>query len=115
MQCDVLLVFGKDDPWCKPAFGKKMLEALSKRENGQVSRYIEMDNVGHCPNHEAPQAVSKIVSAWVNASDRRREELELVDPSTRVTSEEWAEIVIREKEADEIPLSLMDRIATTFV
>ena len=28
VSCDVLLVFGKDDPWCKPAFAKKMMNAL---------------------------------------------------------------------------------------
>jgi hypothetical protein len=115
LKCDVLLVFGKDDPWCKPAFGKKMLEALSTRQDGFVSRYIELENVGHCPNHEAPQAVSKVVSMWVDASDRRREVLDLVHSSTKVTAEEWAEIVMHEKEASEIPLSLLDRIATTFV
>ena len=92
-----------------------MLESLSKRNNGAVSRYVELEKVGHCPNHEAPQAVSKVLSAWVNASDRRREELELVDTSTKVTAEAWAEIVMHEKEASEISLSLLDRIATTFV
>lgn len=115
LQCDVLLVFGKDDPWCKPAFGKKMLQALSERNNQYVSRYVELENVGHCPNHEAPQAVAKVVSAWVNASDRRKDSLTLVDESSKVTAEEWAEIVMHEKEASEIPLSLLDRIATTFV
>lgn len=115
VKCDVLLVFGRDDPWCKPAFGKKMLEALSRRDNGLVSRYIELENVGHCPNHESPQAVSKVISAWVDAPDRRKDVLQLVDPSIRITSEEWGEVVMHEKEASEIPLSLLDRIATTFV
>lgn len=115
LKCDVLLVFGKDDPWCKPAFGKKMLEALSMRDDGLVSRYIELENVGHCPNHEAPQAVSRVIGGWIDASDRSREALDLVHASLKVTTEEWAEIVMHEKEADEIPLSLLDRIATTFV
>jgi hypothetical protein len=115
LKCDVLLVFGKEDPWCKPAFGKKMLEALSTRQDGHVSRYVELENVGHCPNHEAPQAVSKLVSVWVDASDRRREALDLVHPTSRVTTEDWAEVLMYEKEASEIPLSLLDRIATTIV
>ena len=33
LQCDVLLIFGKDDPWCKPVFAKRYLHDLSKRNN----------------------------------------------------------------------------------
>ena len=117
MECDVLLMFGKDDPWCKPAFGKKMLEALSKRNHARkpVSRYIELENVGHCPNHEAPQSVGKVVSAWVRASNRQKENLQLVDEFNQVIKEEWAEIVMQEKDATEIPLNLVDRLATKFI
>lgn len=92
-----------------------MLEALSTRSNGPVSRYVELENVGHCPNHESPQAVASLVSTWVNASDRQKKHLQLVDTSSQVTAEEWAEVIMQEKEASEIPLSLLDRIATTFV
>lgn len=117
LECDVLLVFGKDDPWCKPAFGKRMLEVLSKRDNANkpVSRYVELENVGHCPNHEAPQAVAKIVSAWVQAHDRQKENLKLVDDTNQVFYEEWGEIVLKEKGAEDIPVSLLDRLATKFI
>jgi type I restriction-modification system DNA methylase subunit len=111
-------MFGKDDPWCKPAFGKKMLEALSKRDHAHkpVSRYIELENVmGHCLNHEARQSVGKVVSAWVRASDCQKENLKLVDESNHVIREEWAEIVMQEKDAKDIPLSLVDRLATKFI
>ena len=81
VSCDVLLAFGKDDPWCKPVFAKSMLSALEEREqsiiqdeynsnsnrdnhnvagddfpapihNLPVHRYVEITNTGHCPNHE---------------------------------------------------------------
>jgi hypothetical protein len=56
LQCDVLLCFGRDDPWCKPAFAKRMLNRLQERkcsmdETDQRSitqRYVELSNVGHC-------------------------------------------------------------------
>jgi hypothetical protein len=110
-------MFGRDDPWCKPAFGKKMLEALSRRDHarGLVARYIELENVGHCPNHESPRSVGKVVSAWVRATDRHKENLKLVDESNHVIKEEWAEIVMQEKDANDIPLSFVDRLATKFI
>ena len=112
----MLLIFGKDDPWCKPAFAKKMLHALSQREPTKVHRYVELENVGHCPNHEAPQAVARVVKSWVNAETSRADEtLALVQNDKEVILEEWGEIVMRERSESEIELSLLDRIATTFV
>ena len=119
LQCDVLLVFGSDDPWCKPAFAKKMLQALEQREPGKVHRYVEVENCGHCPNHEAPQAVAQVVLPWVQASDRRKEVLPLVvgDQNNRmqIFDEPWGETVIRERNEGEIQLSWVDRLAVTFV
>lgn len=65
IKCDVLLVFGRDDPWCKPAFAKRMLQSLQKRDlcsSGVLSqRFVELSNVGHCPNHEAPKATAFVL------------------------------------------------------
>jgi hypothetical protein len=115
LECDVLLMFGADDPWCKPAFGRKMLKALNQRGTAAVQRYIELENVGHCPNHEAPEAVARVTSSWVQADNRHKDQLRLIQQDKEVIHEPWGEIVIREKKEDEIQLSLMDRIATTFV
>lgn len=115
VDCDVLLMFGKDDPWCKPAFGKKMLQALQQRHNDSVQRYIEIENCGHCPNHEAPQAVGKIVRSWVSANDRRAGTLFLIDGEKEVFDESWGETSIKERREEEIELSLLDRIAVAFV
>ncbi|KAL3918731.1 MAG: hypothetical protein SGARI_007386 [Bacillariaceae sp.] len=116
--CDVLLVFGKDDPWCKPAFAKKMLQALDQRTPDSVHRYIEIENAGHCPNHEAPQAVAHVVRSWVTADDRCRESLALVDAPAGnkiVFHEEWGETAVAECGVDDIRLGMMDRLATTFI
>lgn len=115
LQCDVLLVFGKDDPWCKPAFAKKMLQALAMREPNRVHRYIEVENCGHCPNHEAPQAVAKVVNSWVNAEDRSEKMLSLVNADKEIFSEPWGETVVRERKEDDIQLSWLDQLAITFV
>jgi hypothetical protein len=155
LQCDVLLVFGKDDPWCKPALAKKMLSSLDRRKQHSTSsssllsslnittvhhRYVEITNAGHCPNHEAPQAVGYIVKSWVNALNRSKDCLsfvggnamattttatvstaELVSSSNQrrqpslVFQEDWGETALTEREADDIKLGLIDRLATLIV
>ena len=109
-------MFGKDDPWCKPAFAKKMLHALDSRKGpDNVHRYVEIENCGHCPNHEAPQAVAKAVLAWVNQPNRSRKDLKLTNSERDVFHESWGETAMAEREEHEINLSMMDRLATTFV
>ena len=154
---DVFLVFGQDDPWCKPAFAKNMLKALKERRQDIevvtssilptttqqqhkreiVQRYVQITKAGHCPNHEAPKAVGHLVRAWVNAKDDDRHKGRLsfvvaakknVDtnrdhdhqampmPTTSMSfAEEWAEHTVMELDGDDIPLSLTDRIITTFM
>lgn len=64
VQCDALLCFGKNDPWCKPILAKKMLQSLQTRidpNDGSVGlttqRYLELSDVGHCPNHEGQSSL----------------------------------------------------------
>ncbi|KAG7360484.1 alpha/beta fold family hydrolase [Nitzschia inconspicua] len=116
--CDVLLVFGKDDPWCKPAFAKKMLQALDQREPHHVHRYIEIENAGHCPNHEAPQAVAHVIRTWIASSNRSKDHLTLVDVGNNgqiIFQEDWGETSISERSVHDINLGMMDRLATTFI
>jgi hypothetical protein len=103
---------------CKPAFAKKMLHALDEREPHHVHRYIEIENAGHCPNHEAPQAVAHLVRAWVGAEDRGRDHLTLVDKANNnkmIFREDWGETSVAERVADDISLGIMDRLATSFI
>lgn len=99
---------------CKPAFAKKMLQALDQREPHQVHRYIEIENAGHCPNHEAPQAVAHVVRSWVGAKDRTKEHLTLTEDKI-VFHEEWGETSAEELGANDIHLGMMDRLATSFI
>jgi len=116
VSCDVLLVFGKDDPWCKPAFAKKMMNALDQREPSKVHRYVEISNTGHCPNHEAPTAVSHLLRSWTGAvDDRRSRSLMLFDETPKIFEEDWGQHSVQECNANEIQVGFMDRLATTFV
>jgi pimeloyl-ACP methyl ester carboxylesterase len=122
LQSDVLLVFGRDDPWCTPFIAKRMLQKLSERSAIQVEqlrvteRYVELSRVGHCPNHEAPKAVSQLLTAWWEAEDRST--ASLVDPQqgdTAVVQEAWGETVVQERAREDIPLTFAERLAVTFV
>jgi hypothetical protein len=92
-----------------------MLKALDQREPGKVHRYIEVENCGHCPNHEAPQAVGRVVTGWVGAEDRSTDQLSLLKSEREVFQEPWGETATRERKQEDIQIGLMDRIATTFV
>jgi hypothetical protein len=92
-----------------------MLQALDKREPDKVHRYVEIENAGHCPNHEAPQAVAHVVRAWTKNNDRKRENLSLIDENRIIFKEEWGETAAAERGIDDIKLSAIDKLATTFV
>ena len=118
LQCDTLLIFGKDDPWCKPAFAKRMMNKLSERSANDitaVSRYLQLDKVGHCPNHEAPKAVGKAVSGWIRASCRNRQDLKLVEGQLETFHEDWGDIQMEELGADEIEVSALDKVVARFL
>jgi pimeloyl-ACP methyl ester carboxylesterase len=61
IQCPVLLAYGAKDPWCTPAIAQQILNGLPAECTAQ---YVELSNVGHCPNHEAPQAVATILQLF---------------------------------------------------
>ena len=118
---DVLLLFGGDDPWCTIAVGKRMHVTLAsrklKRSNGAAaaSRFVTLENAGHCPNHEAPSAVARVLIPWLNAdtSDERR--VVPLDLQTQI-QEPWGEVLIREVSIEESEsLGLVDRVVSSMV
>lgn len=109
VKCHALLLFGAQDPWCTPAFAKKMLQSMTNKSYF-AKRYLELDHVGHCPNHEAPQAVATAIIKWINASNKQTTTLEC-----NTFSEPWGDIQMKEKKEIDIPLSLLDWLAVTFV
>jgi hypothetical protein len=116
LQCDVLLVFGRDDPWCKPAFAKRMLKQLQRRSIAVASRYIELAKVGHCPNHEAPKATALVLTEWLTAEcSTSRKQCPLLSEAKFSVAEDWGVTILDELSSDDIPLGLMERLAVTFI
>lgn len=105
VDCDVLLLFGAEDPWCKPAFAKRMLQKLEERTGEAQSRYVEIEGVGHCPNHEAPKATALVLNKWWCAEET----------DAFSVKEEWGKTTVQQRAQTDIPLSLVDRLAVTFV
>eukprot|EP00970_Alexandrium_tamarense_P004171 scaffold696_cov197-Alexandrium_tamarense.AAC.3 len=110
---DVLLLFGSDDQWCTPAVAKRMHTTLARGRNGSAQqRYVALDNVGHCPNHEASTAVAKVLLPWIEDS------LVLPDIINKpiVVHEPWGNVSIREVSLEESEkLSVVDRIVSQMV
>ena len=139
---DVLLLFGSNDPWCTPAIAKRMHTTLSKRnDDGDdncvlitnddcrplVQRYVSLENVGHCPNHEAPTAVARVVLPWIRAGasssssqdqqQQNRYNVPLVvHDGSDVTREPWGAVRAYEVSLDESSdLGVMDRVVSSIV
>ena len=90
------------------------MKALNERGPDKIQRYVEVENCGHCPNHEAPQAVGELVRLWVNAHQRHEDSLSLVN-GKQVFNEPWGETAIQERREEDIEISLIDLVAVTFV
>lgn len=91
-----------------------MIQKFCQRQGDAVCRYIQLSNVGHCPNHEAPRSVAKAVSAWIDADKRDAESLTLME-GTEEIREDWAIVYAKEMQEEDIELSLIDFLAVTFV
>ena len=117
---DVLLLFGEDDPWCTQAVGKRMHITLASRENenggaAASQRFVTLKNVGHCPNHEAPTAVARVLIPWLNAGDSEQRRLVPLILQDRI-QEPWGEVLIREVSIEESEsLGLVDRFVSKMV
>ena len=81
----------------------------------KVQRYIELDNVGHCPNHEAPQIVGQVVSRWVNTEQRGKDGVDLIDGEVQLIPEPWGNISAREILEGSMQLSGRDKFLTSLV
>ena len=124
-EVDVLLLFGANDPWCTEAVGKRMHVTLDKQKSEEARRtavsttaahrFVTLDNVGHCPNHEAPTAVARVLLPWLNANDSDQRRVVPLASQTLI-KEPWGEVFIREVSiAESNSLGLVDRVVSTMV
>ncbi|KAI8465207.1 MAG: Alpha/Beta hydrolase protein [Monoraphidium minutum] len=65
LSCPVLLCYGRDDPWVVPIWGQRFKRAVPH------AAYYELSDVGHCPHHEAPNAVNHVLTNWIHAVETR--------------------------------------------
>lgn len=57
----LLLLYGDDDPWVVPRWG---VRASAARPD---AARVTLSPVGHCPHHEAPGAVARLLRLWAPA------------------------------------------------
>lgn len=70
LSCPTLLLYGAEDPWCSPEFGRAAMRALCDRDSNDAdtkSVYVELSPCGHCPHHEAPEATNSLISRWIRS------------------------------------------------
>ena len=70
----------------------------------------------HCPNHEAPTAVARILLSWIGASSpsQNRREVPLVTPENARINEQWGEVRLREVSIEESrALGIVDKFVST--
>lgn len=73
VRCPVLLLYGEQDPWVTPPFGRSAYRALAARGGGQDAsaaagagvQLVSLAPCGHCPQHEAPRATAALVGRWL--------------------------------------------------
>ncbi len=56
----VALCYGREDPWIAPLWGHRAKRTLPRAE------YWEVTPAGHCPHHEAPEAVNALLLDWLS-------------------------------------------------
>lgn len=66
LRCPVVLLYGKEDPWVRPLWGQRLKRRLP------AATYLELSPAGHCPHHEAPAAVNRMLRAWVAVQEAAR-------------------------------------------
>jgi hypothetical protein len=80
----------------------------------QIFKYVELSNVGHCPNHEAPIATAKLILKWLRyqqQGEREKHKPFLINGQEITVEETWGPTIIQERNAEDIPLSWIDQIA----
>ncbi|XP_031495256.1 pheophytinase, chloroplastic isoform X1 [Nymphaea colorata] len=55
----VCLVYGREDPWVKPVWGRQVKRQLPE------APYYEISPAGHCPHDEVPEVVNYLLRGWI--------------------------------------------------
>lgn len=55
----ICLIYGKNDPWIVPFWGKRIKRLIPD------ATYYELSPVGHCPHDEAPRTANELLLSWL--------------------------------------------------
>jgi pimeloyl-ACP methyl ester carboxylesterase len=59
LTCPAIAIWGAADPWEPIDLGRELMNVSTVRE------FVELPNVGHCPQDEAPELVNPILQKWI--------------------------------------------------
>lgn len=93
-------------------WGKKV------KKQKQDALYFELSNVGHCPNHEAPQAVNLLLSKWIACQETgggEEEMSELLALDRQVFEEEITRSRVEVTLQDSRPRDLMESLGAWLI
>jgi pimeloyl-ACP methyl ester carboxylesterase len=59
LSCPAIAIWGAADPWEPIDLGRELMNVPTVRE------FVELPDVGHCPQDEAPELVNPILQRWI--------------------------------------------------
>jgi pimeloyl-ACP methyl ester carboxylesterase len=59
LTCPAIAIWGAADPWEPIALGRELMDVPT------VDEFVELPNVGHCPQDEAPELVNPVLQKWI--------------------------------------------------
>ncbi len=60
LSCPAIAIWGAADPWEPIELGRKLMDVPT------VDEFIEIPDVGHCPQDEDPRSVNPILQHWID-------------------------------------------------
>jgi len=94
----IALCYGKEDPWIVPLWGHRAKRTLDHAERTlgssdrtlSGSEYWEITPAGHCPHHEAPEAVNALLTDWLARMEKGAEPPHLQEGDTWTVARDQA-------------------------
>jgi pimeloyl-ACP methyl ester carboxylesterase len=63
LSCPAIAIWGAADPWEPIELGRELMNVAT------VVKFVELPNVGHCPQDEAPELVNSVLQQWIVSLD----------------------------------------------
>ncbi|WP_309735573.1 alpha/beta fold hydrolase [Chamaesiphon sp. OTE_75_metabat_556] len=60
LACPAIAIWGAADPWEPIDLGRELMDVAT------VDRFVELPDVGHCPQDEAPELVNPLLQEWIS-------------------------------------------------